>query len=211
MSDQLPFFLQDARSYARPYVRLVRGKLRALYNDLNGALGLPGTEEPLREQWGRVLRRSGDILGQLPEVTGPRVLFATGYGLSPAMLTIESTLIMALRLRGAQPIVLLCDKTLPACEWNRFGNFDPAPGHFGPRTSERAKLERCRVCTENVIDAHGQLPVPLAAFRDHLRPDDFRRITTLVDAIRFEDYARFVYRDIQVGEHAFASVMRAML
>src|SRR5688500_4207380 len=135
MSDRMSLILQDARSYARPVVRRVRGKLRAMYNDLNGALGRRGIDEPLREQWARVLRRSPDILARRPEATGPKVLFATGYGMSDAMLTIESTLIMGLRPRGAQPIVLLCDKTLPACEWNRFGNFDPAPGHFGPVTT----------------------------------------------------------------------------
>jgi hypothetical protein len=211
MSEKLPLFIEDARSYARPHVRRIRGKLQAAYNNLGQRLGFQRIEEPLREQWGRVLRRSAGTLDTLPEATGPRVLFATGYGLAGAMLTIESTLIMALRLRGAQPIVLLCDKTLPACEWNRFGNFDPAPGHFGPRTSERGKLERCRICTENITDAHGQLPVPLTAFRDHLRPDDFKRIIAITEAIPFEEYARFVYRDISVGEHAFASVMRATL
>src|SRR5687768_16989408 len=99
MPDLIKLVLSDARSYARPYLRRLRGNVRASFNDLSGALGANmQTEEPLRNQWLRVLRRSQDVLDALPEPSGPRILIATGNGLAGAMMTLESILAMALRM-----------------------------------------------------------------------------------------------------------------
>jgi hypothetical protein len=168
-------------------------------------------DEPLWAQWQRIMRRGRPMLSELPEATGPRVLFATGYGWGAAMLTLESTLITALRLRGAQPIALRCDASLPACEWNRFGNFEPAPGEFGPELTKRTRLEQCRICTENIQSVYRHLPTERIAFSDYLRPGQLEEVSRLVDAIPYEEYGKHVYRGIQVGEHAFSSVMRATL
>lgn len=204
--------LADAKSVLRPVYRGVDGALRGALNDLHRTLGT-GVEvdEPLRQQWRRILRNSRELLDDLPPATGPRILFATGYGLADAMLTIESVIVMALRLRGANPVVLRCDKTLPACEWNRFGNFEPDPGEFGPELTSRTRLDRCRVCTASIENAHGTLPVDQVAFSDHLRPDDVPRIEKLVDSIDYEDYRGYLYRDIPVGEHAYSSTVRSLL
>src|SRR2546425_668305 len=212
MPDLIKPLLSDARSYARPYVRRLRGVVRATCNDVSHTLGAGvHIEEPLRNQWLRILRRSRDVLSALPELSGPRVLFATGYGLAGAMMTLESVLVMALRMRGALPTVLLCDKILPACEWNRFGNFVPSPDGFGPKLTKRGRLETCRICTENILDSHGLLPVPKAAFSEYIRPGDLDRASKAVDSISYDSYRDYTYRDIRVGEHAFASVMRTTL
>lgn len=204
--------LSDGRSYLRPIARRVKGAARASYNDLNRVLGTgKEVEEPLYQQWRRILRRSAGVLNGLAPPTGPRILLATANGLSNAMLTMESILAMALRLRGAAPTVLLCDKALPACEWNSCGNFTPPPNGFGPALSPRLQLEKCRICTENIEGSHGVLPIERATFREVTQPGDLERVSALVDEIPFERYGECVYRDVHVGEHAFASVMRATL
>jgi hypothetical protein len=212
MSTRLLPILNDAKSLVRPYYRRAEGAARASLNDLSRAVGASfEVDEPLRQQWLRVLRNSDEVLAQIPPASGPRVLFATGYGLADAMMTIESILVMALRLRGASPVVLRCDKTLPACEWNRHGNFDPDPGAFGPQLTRRTRLDRCRVCTAAIEDTHGVLPVDQVAFSDHLRPGDLERVTGIVDGLAYEQYRDFVYRDIPVGEHAYSSTVRSLL
>lgn len=203
--------LMDLRSYVRPYAKNLRGMGIAKYNDLHRVLGTGRRkQEPLRQQWQRVLGNSADLLGSLPEPSGQKILFATGYGLAGAMMALESVLAMSLRVRGANPVVLRCDKVLPACEWNRFGNFDPAPGEFGPRVTERTRLEICRICTEGIEATHGLLPIPGLGFSDVQRADDLPRITRMVDELSYEQYGGFVYKGIQVGEHAFSSTMRAL-
>lgn len=210
MSTGIRPLLLNARSYARPYVRRLRGVAQAYVNDLHRMLGTGREiEEPLRQQWLRILRQSEEDLKRLSEPSGPRILFATGYGFGGAMLAFESILAMALRMRGALPIVLSCNKTLPACEFNRFGNFVPSPGAFGPQLTNRSRLEQCRICTENILDPFELLPISATAFSEYLRADDLDRVTRIVDAIPFESYGDYVYRDIHVGEHALSSVMRA--
>jgi hypothetical protein len=212
MIDALRSILSDTRSYARPYGRRLRGLARSSFNDFNRMLGTgKEIEEPLRQQWLRVLRRSGEMLRRLPNPDGPRILLATGYGWGAAMLTFESILATALRLRGAEPIILLCDKALPSCEFNRFGNFFPEPDRFGPPLSKRGRLERCRICTDNILDPFDLLPFSLSAFSKLVRLDDLDRISRIVDSIPYDSYGDAVYRDIHVGEHAFSSVLRAAL
>ena len=204
--------LADARSYIRPHAKRLKGTAQFLFNDLNEALGFSArVDEPLWAQWRRVMGNSREILAGLPEPTGPRVLFATGYGWGAAMLVLETTLIAALRLRGAQPIALRCDKALPACEWNRFGNFEPSPGEFGPSPTVRTRLEQCRICTENIDSVYELLPTERIAFAQFLEKDDLERLNLLIDGLAYEDYGRHTYRGIQVGEHAYSSVMRATL
>ena len=204
--------LMDARSHARPFVRRARGLARARLNDVNRALGIETrVPETLQHQWRRILGNSRDVLASLPAAEGERVLFASSYGFAEVMLGVESIVAMALRMRGAAPIYLACDKVLPACEWNRFGNYTLEPGSFAPIHTPRSALERCRVCTESIDEVHGELPIPSVRFVDHILPDDYPRVAAIVDAIPFEEYGSFVYRGVHVGEHAYASVMRAML
>jgi hypothetical protein len=194
-------------------VRLLRGKVRAVLNDLRGTANSPdGLTEPLREQWARILRRSPGVLRSLPPPTGPRVLFALAHGLGGARLCIESILAMALRLRGVDVHYLACDKALPACEFNEYGNsVPPVPPEFGPALSRLGRLEKCRICTENIFDAFELLPLKGTTFSQFLRPDDLARAEEVVAAVRYEDYRDLVYHDIHVGEHAYASMLRATL
>ena len=202
----------DARSLVRPHVKRAKGAIKGAINDLHLALSTGKlVDEPLRQQWLRILRNSEDELSNLPPATGPKVLLATAYGFGGAMLAVESIFAMALRMRGANPVSLRCDKVLPACEWNRFGNYSLPVEGFGPELTPRTQVETCRICTEWIENSLGLLPIRESAFTNHLRGDDLQRATRLVDSLSWKDYKTFVYRGVRVGEHALASLMRTTL
>jgi hypothetical protein len=184
-----------------------------LVNDLRGGGRSPqAVQEPLREQWVRILRHSNSTLKSLPAAGSPRILFTLAHGWGEARMCIESILAMALRMRGAEVWTLACDKSLPACEFNELGNYAPMPpAGFGPPLSRMGQLERCRICTENIADPFVLLPIQQAAFSQFLRPDDQERVERLADTLPYEAYGQFIYRGIRVGEHAHASMMRATL
>jgi hypothetical protein len=118
---------------------------------------------------------------------------------------------MGLRLRGASPTLLVCGKSLPACEWNPLGNHSLPAEPFGPATTERGKLDRCRYCTQAVDDSYRHLPIPRVYLGEFLQPGDLERAEEAVDGVPYEAYARLEHGGIRVGEHAFSSVLRATL
>ena len=105
-----------------------------LWYDTCDRLGMePEWEAPLDYQWRSILRHSQEYLPLPANSGGPRVLFATSYGFNPFVTGLHSMLAVALHLRGARCEFLACDKALPACDWNQYGNMEPNPGEFGPR------------------------------------------------------------------------------
>ena len=68
-------------------------------------------------KWRSIINKDSDLwrsaLHQAKE--GPKVLIATSVGSHRAANITESTLAVALTLRGADVHALLCDKMLPAC------------------------------------------------------------------------------------------------
>lgn len=166
---------------------------------------------PLPKKWAQVINNSKSVLPDLPKVTGPRVLLATCYGFGETRLDLESILAKSLQLRGAQVMSLVCNKSLPACDWNRYGNHNPFPGSYGPRMFARTRLNICRGCTQSILDLHKQIGVPQVCLNDFMQEDDLERIIQIVDSQPYETYDNFVYKDIKVGEHARSSVIRTLL
>ncbi len=67
--------------------------------------------------WEELLEQGKDLweVTQTQTQRGPRVLLSTAIGSYAHAVTLESALAAALRLRGAEPHVLLCDAALAAC------------------------------------------------------------------------------------------------
>lgn len=168
-------------------------------------------EIPLHKQWAQVMRNSKSLLNKRPLSSGPRILFATDYGFAPSRLALESILAKSLQLRGTQVMSLACNKTLPACEWNRYGNHNPSPGSYSPRMFTRTKMDVCRNCTHAVLDLYKKVGIPQVLLNDFLRTDDVQRLTKIVDAQPYKKYDDFIYKDIRVSEHARSSVLRSLL
>lgn len=200
----------EARAVLVPLAREARARAGTRLNDLAVQLGRERRfPEPVGLQWRRILRNSAP----LPAVPAgaPKVLIAAGYGLSEAKLAFETILTAALRLRGADPRILLCDAGLAACEFNAAGAFDPFPGTSPQQLGPRARRAMCDQCRGGIRSAFAELDVPELSLLEYHEADDFARLKRILDEVSPRDFRSFRYRDISVGEHAFASMLRLTL
>ncbi len=198
----------------RPYARTASGRARALFNDVGGAIGRDRrVAEPCWEQWARVLRRSRADLESLPAPNGARVLMASAA--SPwdeLKLVVESTLAAALRLRGADVGVLVCEQTLPACEITPWGNYDPPPPRDnGPNLSGFEKTEKCRGCTHQLHRLFAPIPVRRVSLKGHAAPERMAAFERQVRGLHPSEFRGFTYAGINVGEFAYATMLRITL
>jgi hypothetical protein len=168
-------------------------------------------EENFSEQWQRILERSGPVLEQMPRPGAPKILFGTMFGQDWPSRPVEATIAMALRLRGATPIVLACDHGLPACEWNAFGNHEPDPGAWGPGLWRHGKQHACDACVVKLDESHALPGLERLSLSDFGEPGDVARAMALVEAVSLSELRGAVHRDVSVGEHAYAALLRATL
>ncbi|QDU73684.1 Capsule polysaccharide biosynthesis protein [Bremerella volcania] len=162
----------------------------------------------LRSQWQQVLANSPAVVSNLPAPTGTRVLFATSWGSAEQCLVLESIFAMALRLRGENPTMLRCDNTLPACEYNPNAKFVPPYEDVDSSHAEAARPDICAQCTLDSEQGYDALPIETCAFSDYAKHEDLARILKIVDQVPFSEFRDFTYRDIAVGEHAYATTVR---
>jgi hypothetical protein len=200
-------------SAVRPYKRTVSGRGRSLLNDVTRTLGVSKQlTEPSWEQWRRVLRNSTAELAALGPPKGPRILLASAaLPWDEIKLVVESTLAMALRLRGADVSVLVCNKTLPACEVTPWGNGSPEPGPGAPKRAGFARTESCRSCTHQLERLFADLPVRRVRLSEFAAPVRVAAAERQVAALAPEEFRSYRYKGVNVGEYAFSSMLRATL
>jgi hypothetical protein len=201
----------EVQAVTFPLRHKARHRLRAFANDVLERTGRPPRfEEGVGEHWRRVLARSASTLAALPSTGSPRVLFGSMFG-GGLTRVIDSTLAMALRLRGATSWVLACDRRLPACEWNPLGNFEPPPGEFGPGLWKHASLHACSSCMVKFEDTHALPGLDRVSLGDFTDARDLESAQALSRKVELGDLRGVFYKDVQVGEHAYASLLRATL
>ncbi|MBS4058923.1 MAG: hypothetical protein KG029_00860 [Bacteroidetes bacterium] len=164
-------------------------------------------EEPLSRQWLKIIQRSR---GDFPPLEGTptRVLIASSYGFSPYMLACETVFAMALRLRGIQPYFLVCNQTLPACEWNPWGNNDPDPGEYPQPSDGPLQVLNCANCSSALFTLLRILQIPLVKFSDLLQSGEKEKLFAIVESIAYEDFYSTTYKGISIGAQAYASTIR---
>ncbi len=202
---------QELRSVTYPLRRRGRHRLGALANDALLTLGKgPRFQETLAEQWRRILARSESVLASMPPAGAPRVLFGAmfGGGLNRVM---DSTLAMALRLRGATPTILHCDRSLPACEVNGLGNWQPSPGPFAPLRFRHGAQYACQACAFKLDESHGGIGLPSEMLSSHVRPGDLELGARIAEGVSLADLRHVMHRGVCVGEHAHSSLLKATL
>lgn len=174
-------------------------------------VGLPHGQPPsLPRQWHSILKKSGALLGNLSSPTKPPVVFATVFGgrITPLYSALESILSAAIRLRGIETVSLICDRSLVACTYDPLGNhFLAAPASYTTTGITRVK---CKDCIKGIEAYNIQELVSLIRLSKFGRTDDLARIDQLVSHTHPEKYSDYVYRDIKVGQHAYASVLRVL-
>ena len=164
------------------------------------------TRRELYPDWARILGDSGGRWEAAREAArnGPQVLVATGLGGHTAMNIVESTLAVALTLRGARVHSLLCDQFLPACQ---MANADLYPDNaefakYGPTNS------LCLSCYQPGRDLWQSTGLPFHRYSEFVTRRERQEAEKLAAAIPAEEIGAYRLDDLAVGEHALAGALR---
>ena len=194
-----PMFAETLRTVARA-AGIRHGQLRS---DLPEFFGIPSLIPPdLVRHWTRVIARSRRLLETLPPPTGPRVAMITTVAKLANNHSYAAVLAYALRLRGADPVVIYCDSALAGCE--RTTILHVSPEEFllqGPRRI----CSSCYLKGQELFRVSGLPTYPLSRF---LTPEARREIEDFVTSLPPEEYYRFSYKGLELGPQVEASVAR---
>jgi hypothetical protein len=159
----------------------------------------------LYPQWKNILGKDQQQWAQLREqADGPRVLVATTVGGLHAMAIVESTLAVALTLRGARVDFLLCDEVLPAClmaEFHRIKDLRQFADH-GPAG------ELCKGCFKPADSVYSDTGLNVRRLSQYLHVDDRKWIDATAAELSIESMSTFRWRDQAIGEHGLAGALR---
>lgn len=187
----------------RPLAREIRYRIRA------GNRANPNESDvvSVQNQWSRIIDASADYLNRVVSV-GSKAMFCTGYGLGSHYLTVEPILMSVLVANGWSVESLYCGASIPACEFNAVGNNQPDAGPLKAGVTRDTVLRLCNTCTRNARLMLNTLPVTSYTYRDYLQPEDYVKAARLAADVEFSMFRDFVYRDVAVGEEAWASILR---
>ncbi|MFV1977780.1 MAG: capsule biosynthesis protein, partial [Myxococcota bacterium] len=161
---------------------------------------------PAYPHWNRVLMRDGRRWRQAIDESkeGPRILIATSFGGHLPSVHLETTLAVALTLRGANVHLLLCDSVLPACQLAEFAMFD------NPRSfiEEGPQARLCPQCFAPAAPVFNSLGLTVHTYRQWLGADDGAEVATLVRSTPQDRIKHLRIDGLAVGEHAVAGALR---
>jgi len=133
-----------------------------------------------------------------------RVLLATSIGGYFPGATLESLIGRALKQRGADVHVLLCDAVLPACmdcDVTWYPNQEQFV-HFGP------SQDLCMACFSPAAQIFSKLGIVVHKYSEWISPGEKETSSRISSEIPFEAIREFVYEGIPIGEHALAGALR---
>ena len=132
------------------------------------------------------------------------MLLSTAIGSYAHAVTLESALAAALRLRGAEPHVLLCDAELAACaecDASLYPRVERFVEH-GPRR------DLCRDCFWPARRVYERLNVRAHKFSTLVTEDQRQTAGEVARAVPFAEIPECCHDGLAVGEHAYAGVLR---
>jgi hypothetical protein len=133
----------------------------------------------------------------------PKILLATSVGGYLAGVTLESAVGAALKLRGSEVHVLLCDESLPACFECQVSLY-PQQEKFlsdGPR-------DLCRACYGRGNRLFQTMGLTVHTYSDFLTESDRRSARDIAAGLTRDEMAGFVLDGLSVGQHALAGALR---
>lgn len=178
------------RSFAGKILR----RLRPQPPQLNPYPEWPRLLEKDRELWATALSESR---------SGPRILIATSAGGFVPGAIVESTLALALTLRGAQVHILLCDELLPGCIQGMLHTSDPQEyARYGPQR------RLCAECFPPGNKMYQALGLPVHRFSEFVTTEERMAARQLSAEIAYSDIGNYKLDHLAVGEHALAGALR---
>ena len=133
---------------------------------------------------------------------GPRVLIATSLGGYDHATILESTLAVALTLRGANIDILLCDKFLPACQMTKIAKISPG------EISKKGQLRICETCLKDGRDIFQPLKLPIHFYSQLISKKEAEYSRKIAYTVPIDKIPRFKFKGLSVGEHALAGTLR---
>lgn len=137
-----------------------------------------------------------------PAHVGPRVLLATSMGAFQAGALLESTLAVALTLRGAKIDVLLDDAYLPACQITTI-NVGSLEQMLGSET-----LPFCTACHASGQKMFEPLGLPIYGYSQLVTREQETEAQRISQSVPYGEIENFRLDDMAVGEHALAGALR---
>ncbi|OLE63311.1 MAG: capsule biosynthesis protein, partial [Cyanobacteria bacterium 13_1_40CM_2_61_4] len=133
---------------------------------------------------------------------GPRVLVAPGAGGFHVGALLESSLAVALTLRGAEAEVLLCDSALPGCQLTEIETASPQSLSTAP------PQPRCAKCEKRGRGVFGALELKLHWIGHLLNEQKKAEASEVSRSLSPDRIGDFELNGLAVGEHAVAGALR---
>ena len=156
--------------------------------------------------WDKILDQGKDLweAAQTQTQHGPRVLLSTAIGSYVHAVTLESALAAALRLRGAEPHVLLCDAELAACaecDASLYPRVDRFVEH-GPRD------DLCRDCYWPARRVYERLGVRVHRLSALVTDGQRQTAAAVARSVPLAEIPDYRHDGLAIGEHAYAGALR---
>lgn len=186
--------------------------VRAYLVQLRSARATSTADAPLSSQWAEIFAASPDLVGidrTEPFRPGGILLFPIwGPVTAPSTKAVELILAHALRLRGNSVALMACQRTLPGCV------VDPLGNHRGRLSRELRSAfthgaASCFACVGGIREISRHSLVPILSMADYAHPGDLSEAESEVEDLAPSGYRAHWHAGVHVGEHAFASAIRA--
>ena len=157
-------------------------------------------------EWSQILERGRDIweAAQTHSASGHRVLLSTAIGSYAHAVTLESALAAALRLRGAEPHVLLCDSALPACAECDVSLYP----HVDRFVTNGPSSDLCNNCYTPALRVYATLGLRIHRMSALVTDDQRQLAAKIAQSIPVEEIPSYQHDGLNVGEHAYAGALR---
>lgn len=150
-------------------------------------------------------KKVGGIVDSFSSKTcGKKILIATSVGSHLPATTLESLLAAALRVRGAEVHVFLCDSVLPACLGCEYAWFP----HVEQLVRGGPQKSLCNTCFSPANKMFSDLGVQIHRYSEHLSPVDWETAERISRNTGDSDMPNFVLDGLSIGEHALAGTLR---
>lgn len=154
--------------------------------------------------WEALLKSDADYWAEAKRSTqgGPRILIATSMGGFQHGSLLESSLSVALTLRGAQVDVLLCDECLPACQLTEIAS-TPVDRLLASRPQPR-----CESCVAMGEKMFGPLGLTIYTYGGSVTSEQASAAREIARDLPAAEIGEYRLDKLAVGEHAMAGALR---
>ncbi|MGH7717816.1 MAG: hypothetical protein ACREON_03085 [Gemmatimonadaceae bacterium] len=155
----------------------------------------------------RVIARSANTLDELPSLRpGHRVLIFSGRNVVNTHWLNDGMLAWALRLRGADARIILCDEALSCCELATLNHYDEDDAIL-----TREKPVTCVKCYQPASCFLEAFQLPVHRYGEFVGPGVRERARAFVSSLSRQQLAQACYRGVDIGEHATSTACRVLL